>query len=220
MTQPASRRFDLPEADVRMLPFCQPGQAQRWFVRLHAEIAWERHRLRLFGREIDAPRLSCWIGDPGAVYRYSGTRFVPHAWTPALAELRARLRDVCGETYNSVLCNLYRDGRDSMGWHSDDEPELGPQPRIASLSFGASRRFLLRHRRDPSLQLEIELPSGSLLLMAGATQSNYRHCLPKSARVDAPRINLTFRTLVSGRDRGDPRAAVDARASPENRRVR
>ena len=190
--------FDLPGADVRLMQFCDAGVAQEWFKRVHDEVIWERHRLRLFGREVESPRLSCWIGDPDAVYTYSGTRFAPHAWTPACAELRERVSVLCDERYNSVLCNLYRDGRDSMGWHSDDEAELGPEPCIASLSFGATRRFRLRHRRDPALRLELDLASGSLLLMAGATQRNYRHDLPKSARVLRPRINLTFRRVFAG----------------------
>ena len=196
---PPWQRIDLPDADVRVLAFCRPVEAQRWFERLRDEIPWERHRLRLFGREVDAPRLSCWIGDADAVYVYSGTRFVPHAWTPACAELRERVSSLCGESYNSVLCNLYRDGSDSMGWHSDDERELARQPCIASLSFGAVRRFRLRHRRDPMQRLELDLASGSLLRMAGATQRNYRHDLPKSARAVGPRINLTFRNIRGDR---------------------
>ena len=193
------QRFALPGADVRLAQFCDAHAAQRWFEQLFSEIAWERHRLKLFGREIDAPRLSCWIGDPDAVYRYSGVRFVPHAWTPACAQLRDAVMALCGENYNSVLCNLYRSGRDSMGWHSDNEPELGPQPIIASLSFGASRRFRLRHRRDPALRLELELATGSLLLMAGTTQRNYRHDLPKTVRAVGARINLTFRRITGAR---------------------
>lgn len=187
--------FDLSDADVRLAQFCANVPAQRWFARLHDEIAWERHRLRLFGRDIDAPRLSCWVGDPDAAYRYSGTRFAPHAWTPALAELREYLFAQCGESCNSVLCNLYRDGRDSMGWHSDDEAELGPQPTILSFSFGGVRRFRLRHRKRAELRLELDLPSGSLLRMSGATQQHYRHDLPKTARAVAARINLTFRRI-------------------------
>ncbi len=187
--------FDLPGADVRLMQFCDADAARLWFQRLRDEVPWERHRLRLFGREVESPRLSCWIGDPDAVYTYSGTRFTPHAWTPACSELRERVAVLCRERYNSVLCNLYRDGQDSMGWHSDDEAELGPQPCIASLSFGAARRFRLRHKRDPALRIELELRSGSLLLMAGLTQRSYRHDLPKSARVTGPRINLTFRTI-------------------------
>ena len=160
-------------------------------------------RLRLFGRTVDAPRLSCWMGDAGTAYTYSRTRFEPQPWAPAVAELRTRVSARCGVGFNSVLCNLYRDGRDAMGWHSDDEPELGPAPVIASLSFGATRRFRLRHRRDPALRLELELESGSLLLMSGATQRNYRHDLPRAPRVAAPRINLTFRsipTMASGQE--------------------
>jgi alkylated DNA repair dioxygenase AlkB len=204
----AWQAFDLPGADVRLAQFCDAPSAQRWFERLDAEVPWERHRLRLFGRKVDAPRLSCWIGDVAATYTYSGSRFTPHAWTPASAELRDRLSVLCAEPFNSVLCNLYRDGTDSMGWHSDDEAELGARPCIASLSFGASRRFRLRHRRNPDLRIEIELASGSLLLMAGATQRNYKHDLPKSARASAPRLNLTFRhiiAIVPDRDPAKPR---------------
>lgn len=169
------------------------------FVQLRAEIAWEQHHLRIFGRTLASPRLSCWIGDADAVYTYSRTRFEPRPWTPLLAMLRAPLRDGCGQDFNSVLCNLYRDGRDSMGWHSDDEPELGAEPTIASLSLGATRRFRLRHKRDPSLRLELDLPAGSLLVMSGATQRNYRHDLPRALRVAEPRLNLTFRHIGQGR---------------------
>jgi alkylated DNA repair dioxygenase AlkB len=111
--------------------------------------------------------------------------------------LRTRLEPLCRVEHNSVLCNRYRDGRDAMGWHSDDEPELGPEPVIASLSFGAARRFRLRHRRAAGIGVDLELAPGSLLVMAGATQANYRHALPRSARVTAPRINLTFRRILA-----------------------
>ena len=191
------QRFDLPGADVRLARLCSVGEAQEYFARLHAEIPWERHRLRLFGREIDAPRLSSWIGDADAVYTYSRVRFEPHAWTPTLRELRDRLAETCAQRYNSVLCNLYRDGNDAMGWHSDSEPELGPAPSIASLSFGATRRFRLRHRTDAQLRLEIELEAGTMLLMSGATQRNYRHDLPRAKALSEPRINLTFRQVLA-----------------------
>jgi alkylated DNA repair dioxygenase AlkB len=214
-TPKAWTTFDLPGADVRLMQLCDADIAQEWFKRVHDEVVWERHRLRLFGREVESPRLSSWIGDADAVYTYSGTCFTPRAWTPACAALRDRISILCDQRYNSVLCNLYRDGRDSMGWHSDDEPELGPQPCIASLSLGAARRFRLRHRRDPGLRLELELAPGSLLLMAGATQRNYRHDLPKSARVAEPRINLTFRVVTSAiiPDREDQGAAARGRTS-------
>jgi alkylated DNA repair dioxygenase AlkB len=214
------QRFDLPGADVRLAQFCDAASAQCWFTRLHGEVPWERHRLRLFGRQIDAPRLSCWIGDADAVYTYSGTRFMPHAWTETCSELRDGLVAFGSERYNSVLCNLYRDGHDSMGWHSDDEAELGACPSIASLSFGASRRFRLRHRSNPDLRLEIELPTGSLLLMAGTTQRNYKHDLPKSARVVGPRLNLTFRRIMAiVPDREVQEAAILGRTSQKSRRT-
>lgn len=194
---PQWQHYDLPDADVRLAQFFDAETARDWFARLNAEIPWERHRLRLFGREIDAPRLSRWVGDVDAIYRYSGRTFVPHAWTLALTELREYLLRQCGESYNSVLCNLYRDGQDAMGWHSDNEPELGMRPVIASFSFGGVRKFRLRHRVDPAARLELELPSGSLLRMGGATQQFYRHDLPRTARSVAPRINLTFRRILT-----------------------
>ncbi len=185
---------DLPGAQLRLAEglFADPAGL---FALLRAVTPWEQHRLHIYGRAVDSPRLSCWVGDPDAVYTYSRTRFEPRSWTPPLAELRRGLQELCAQPFNSVLCNLYRDGRDHMGWHSDDEPELGPAPVIASLSFGATRRFRLRHRRDKALGLELALTSGSLLLMAGATQRNYRHDLPRALRVHEPRINLTFRQV-------------------------
>ena len=114
----------------------------------------------------------------------------------ALSEIRRRLVWELDCEFNSVLANLYRDGRDCMGWHSDNEPELGPQPVIASLSLGATRRFVLKDRREPSQKLEIALPHGSLLVMRGDTQQHYRHALPRTAKPGGERINLTFRRIV------------------------
>ncbi|MGY3265995.1 alpha-ketoglutarate-dependent dioxygenase AlkB family protein [Lysobacter sp. HA35] len=189
------RPLVLPDADVRLNPdWLAPVESAALFDALQDGVAWENHPVRLFGREHPAPRLSCWVGDPDATYRYSGLLRAPHLWTPPLAALRDRLRSELGTDFNSVLANLYRDGSDAMGWHSDDEPELGPAPVIASVSLGATRRFVLKARRgDESLALE--LPSGSLLLMQGATQANYRHALPRTARPVGPRINLTFREI-------------------------
>jgi alkylated DNA repair dioxygenase AlkB len=196
-------RLPVPGADVRCAPaWLASAEASVLLDELRAEIPWERHRLRLFGRELEAPRLSCWIGDAGAAYAYSGTRFAPRPWPPVLAALRVRVERACGGRFDSVLANLYRDGNDSMGWHSDDEPELGERPLIASLSLGAERRFRFRRRRargEPMQAgdtLELRLPHGSLLCMAGDTQHHYRHDLPKMRAVTAPRINLTFRLVV------------------------
>lgn len=165
------------------------------FDKLLNEIGWEVHRIRIFGRHIDSPRLSCWIGDPGASYTYSRTRFQPHPWPAMLTLLRSRLRETLGFDFNSVLANRYRDGRDAMGWHSDDEPELGPQPVIASVSLGATRRFALKPRGEGG-RLTLDLPHGSLLVMRGDTQTRYRHALPRTARPIGERINLTFRRIL------------------------
>lgn len=164
---------------------------------LQTQVPWDAHRIRMFGRWLDSPRLSCWMGDADAHYRYSGADFLPHPWTPAVLAVREQLQQAVDGRFNSVLLNRYRDGRDSMGWHSDDEPELGPMPLIASLSLGASRRFLLRRRDDPAQKLEYLLGHGDLLLMRGQCQRDYQHALPKTARVCDERINLTFRQIVA-----------------------
>lgn len=192
-------QLDLPGADVRWLPgWLAQAEAAALFAYLLHAVEWEVHRIRLFGRLVDSPRLSCWIGDADASYRYSGTRFAPHPWPPALLPVRARLEAETGVAFNSVLANRYRDGRDAMGWHSDDERELGPRPLIASLSLGAARRFVLRHRQEPTLRHALELSPGGLMLMGGETQRLYRHALPRTARPVGERINLTFRRVAAG----------------------
>lgn len=204
-------RIDLPGADVEWLPGWLPApEAGALRQALLDEVAWEVHRIRVFGREVDSPRLSCWIGDADARYRYSGTDFVPHAWPPSLAGLPERLALTAGGSFNSVLLNRYRDGRDAMGWHSDDEPELGVRPLIASLSLGAPRRFVFRHRLDRSLKRELVLGHGDLLLMAGDTQRLYHHALPRTARPVGERINLTFRRIAPRAARGTGRGLSDA----------
>lgn len=189
-------RIDLPGADIQWLPQWLPAPASAdLFERLVRQVPWEVHRIRMFGQMVDSPRLSCWVGDADAAYRYSGTRFEPRPWTPALQELRARLAAETGCAFNSVLLNRYRDGHDSMGWHSDDERELGPQPLIASLSLGATRRFAFRHRRERPLRRDLDLGPGDLLLMGGDTQALYHHSLPRTAKPVGERINLTFRLI-------------------------
>lgn len=198
-------RLPLPDADVRLDPAWLPRvQADALLAAVRAEVPWSVHRIRMFGRMVDSPRLSAWVGDAHARYRYSGAVFEPLPWTPALASLRARLRDALDLDFDSVLANLYRDGCDAMGWHRDDEPELGPAPVIASVSLGATRRFVLRHRPrarageagDTRARHAVELPHGSLLVMAGATQARWQHALPRTARPVGERINLTFRRIV------------------------
>jgi alkylated DNA repair dioxygenase AlkB len=186
----------LPDAELAFDPhWLDAAEADRLLLDLRDSVAWENHRIRLFGREHASPRLSCWIGDPDASYLYSGTRFEPRPWPTVLRPLRERLSRELGIDFNSVLANRYRDGRDCMGWHSDAEPELGPAPVIASVSLGATRRFVLKHRSEPERKLALELPHGSLLVMRGDTQRHYRHALPRTAKPIGERINLTFRRI-------------------------
>ena len=172
-----------PQLAVQHRPhWVAPDQADALLHALQQQIPWEVHRIRMFGRWVDSPRLSCWMGDPQARYRYSGTEFVPQPWSALLLPLRDQLQDTLQAPFNSVLLNRYRDGDDGMGWHSDNEPELGPEPVIASLSLGAARRFALRRREDHNRKAEVTLGHGDLLVMAGQTQRLYQHALPKSAR--------------------------------------
>lgn len=167
---------------------------------LVAVVPWVQELYLRGARAQPAPRLTSFHGDPGSGYTYSGIHYEPAPWLRELAELRARLGERTGIAFNCVLCNLYRDGRDSVGWHADDERELGPSRddiAIASVSLGASRRFVLKHRRD-GRRLVFDLGGGSLLLMRGRTQQHWVHTLPKTARPVGPRLNLTFRVVVTG----------------------
>jgi alkylated DNA repair dioxygenase AlkB len=163
------------------------------FARLLAETPWREESVVVYGKRHLQPRLTAWYGD--ASYTYSGLRLEPLPWTALLLELRAAVEAACGQRFNSVLLNRYRNGRDSMGMHSDDEPELGAEPVIASLSYGATRIFVLRHKRDKRT-LRLPLGDGSLLLMSGPLQRNWLHGINKSARPLEERINLTFRYIA------------------------
>jgi alkylated DNA repair dioxygenase AlkB len=179
----------------------QSAQGQA-FLDFQQTINWQTQRIRMFGKWVDSPRLSCWIGDPQARYRYSGTTFEPQPWSAGLLALRERLEGELGMPFNSVLANLYRDGGDAMGWHSDDEPELGAEPVIASVSLGAARRFLLRRRDDHAVRQALVLEPGSLLVMRGHSQRDWQHALPRTAKPVGPRINLTFRHVAPIAGRG------------------
>jgi alkylated DNA repair dioxygenase AlkB len=193
----ACHSLHLPGADLLFYPdWIEPGLADSLMKASREKIEWECHRIKIFGREVDSPRLSCWMGDAGASYVYSQTRFEPHPWTPELQALRLRLQSEFESGFNSVLANLYRNGQDSMGWHSDDERELGKQPVIASISLGATRRFSLKAKTEAAKAVHLELPHGSLLLMRGDTQKNYRHALAKTAKPVGERINLTYRNIT------------------------
>jgi alkylated DNA repair dioxygenase AlkB len=162
---------------------------------LTEQINWQQPVIRLFGRSRPIPRLQAWHGDPGCSYRYSGMSLQPEAWGATLSALKMRVQDLTGVSFNSALLNLYRDGNDSMGWHADDEPELGEDPVIASLSFGEARNFKFRHKQLRTSH-SIRLLNASLLVMCGTTQEFWQHSIAKSKRELTPRINITFRTIV------------------------
>lgn len=166
------------------------------FQRLHTQIDWRQEFITLYGKRHPQPRLTAWYGDAGATYRYSGLTLKPCPWVPVLQTAKSLVESAARHRFNSVLLNLYRTGQDSMGWHSDNEPELGRHPVIASLSFGATRRFIMRHcdRKDLP-KVELCLSHGSLVIMQGKTQHCWQHQVPKTAKPVGPRINLTFRWI-------------------------
>lgn len=196
MRAPESIR--LPGGELDYYPeMALPWAPETLFDTLKRELAWRSESITLFGKQMLQPRLIAWYGDAGASYGYSGKRHEPQPWTACLSELRQCLESQLDTRFNSVLANLYRDERDSMGLHADNEPELGAQPVIASLSLGETRVFRLRHVHDRSLKpLRLALPSGSLLVMRGDTQQNWKHEIPKSTKPCGPRINLTFRYVA------------------------
>ncbi|HZW21610.1 alpha-ketoglutarate-dependent dioxygenase AlkB [Noviherbaspirillum sp.] len=186
-----------PDADLRVMPAFYPGQeASALMQRLLEETPWQQEAITLWGKQHLQPRLSAWYGDPGSAYAYSGVVLQPHAWTPTLLRIKSDVENAAGQRFNSVLLNLYRNEEDSVGWHSDAEPELGQCPVIASLTLGETRTFRLRHKSRKELKpLLLDLADGSLLLMAGTTQHCWQHAVLKERRPRGPRINLTFRTI-------------------------
>ncbi len=188
--------LDLFEGEALLWPLAFAADEANSLLReLRTGVDWQQEEILIFGQRRLVPRLVAWHGDPAARYVYSGTEHRPQPWTPTLEYIRHRASTLAGVAFNAVLLNLYRDGRDGMGWHADDEPELGRNPVIASVSLGAERRFCLRHRRRRDLKVDLPLPHGSLLCMAGATQHHWLHALPKTRRPVDERINLTFRQV-------------------------
>jgi alkylated DNA repair dioxygenase AlkB len=180
---------------LRLTPFLHPPEATRLKARLVADLTWEQRAISLFGREVLQPRLIAWAG--GLPYRYSGQTLEPRPMLPVLLELTERVSARAGVEMNHVLVNRYRDGRDSMGYHADDEPELGRDPTVVTLSLGVARRFVLRSRvdkREPPLALTLE--HGALLILAGPCQHRYRHAVPRQPSLSGERISLTFRRLL------------------------
>ncbi len=186
----------LKEAEVLYYPsFFSSSESLDYFEILQKETIWQQDDIKLFGKIYPQPRLTALYGNNEQSYSYSGIKMFPKPFNKTLREIKLKIEEVCQIEFTTVLLNLYRDGNDSNGWHSDDEKELGDNPFIASVSFGTNRMFHLKHKQDKNLRYKLLLETGSLLIMKGATQHNWQHQLPKSKKIKEPRINLTFRIL-------------------------
>lgn len=191
--------IDLPNAEIVIHRSLFDGEeASRHFDGLLSETKWSQETIQMFGKVTNIPRLTAWYGDADKPYTYSGIQMQPLPWTERLLEIKTRVETISQTVFNSVLLNQYRDGNDSVDWHADDEPELGANPVIGSVSFGGIRDFRFRSKdadsSDTHTTETIELRHGDVLLMSGETQRNWNHQIPKRAKAD-PRINLTFRTI-------------------------
>ena len=174
-------------------------ESNKFMGLLRSSIPWQQDHLSIAGKRIPVPRLQCWMGDAQSDYGYSGIRLSPTPWAPAVESIKQRIRELSGLEFNSVLLNLYRSGNDSVAWHADDEPELGPDPIIASVSFGCERTFQLKPKTcsdSKPKKHEIILRSGSIVIMKNGLQNNWVHQIPKVKHAIGDRINLTFRTII------------------------
>lgn len=188
--------FNIPDADIEYYPnFFNINQANDFFEKLKNEIPWQQDMITVFGKTHPQPRLTALFGNEGKPYSYSNIIMQPNAWNPLLLFIKNELEEICQENFTTVLLNYYRDGKDSNGWHADNEKELGRNPVIASVSFGAERFFHLKHNMIKEQKLKINLEHGSLLIMKGATQHFWKHQIPKTAAAIGPRINGTFRII-------------------------
>jgi alkylated DNA repair dioxygenase AlkB len=188
--------LDLPDAAIIYYPaFFDKEEADSIYAELLNEIPWQQDEIRVFGKIHPQPRLTSLFGNEAKPYSYSNIKMQPHPWNLLLQNIKSQIESVSDTTFTTVLLNYYRDGKDSNGWHADNEKELGLNPIIASVSFGAERTFQLKHNSDKNHKKSIVLEHGSLLLMKGTTQHFWKHQIPKTAKPIGPRINLTFRVI-------------------------
>jgi alkylated DNA repair dioxygenase AlkB len=196
LNQIHGKQLDMIDGEVILYEdFFNSSESQLLFNDLRDNIDWKQENIRTYGKYIPIPRLSAWYGDSGLSYTYSKITMQPNQWTATLINIKSRIESFTGNQFNSVLINLYRNGKDSVSWHSDDEPELGKNPIIASVSFGATRRFMFRHKFKKDQKMEVKLMPGSLLMMKGVTQHFWQHQIPKTTTLTQERINLTFRKI-------------------------
>ena len=195
----------MPDADVSILRDLDTHASHKEiFDALLHETKWQQREMNIYGKKVLQPRLTAWYGDPSRTYMYSGIRNIPLPWTDLLRELKRRIEDCTDITFNSVLLNYYRDNSDSMGFHSDDERELGREPAIASLSLGDTINFIFKHKLRKDLPtVSVPLNNGSVLLMKGATQRFWKHAINRETRPCGPRINMTFRRIYTAQELDD-----------------
>jgi alkylated DNA repair dioxygenase AlkB len=193
------QKLPIPDAEVYYLRRLDLGLADDLILHeLIASTPWRQESVVVWSKTFPQPRLVAWYGDRGSDYTYSGIRLSPLPWTDLLLGIKSRVETAASASFNSVLLNYYRDNRDSMGFHSDDEPELGERPTIASLSLGEERTMVLKHNTNKLLRpVRLKLESGSLLLMKGETQHYWKHGIGKESRHCGPRVNLTFRSILA-----------------------
>lgn len=189
-------QLNLPDSDVIYIPnFFNKTEADKIFMELLNDTPWQQDIITVYGKTHLQPRLTALYGNEGKPYSYSNIKMLPQNWTFLLKKIKFHIESIANTNFTTVLLNYYRDGSDSNGWHADDEKELGINPIIASVSFGAERNFQLKHNNDKTLKKNIILEHGSLLIMKGVTQHNWKHQIPKTAKPVGPRINLTFRVI-------------------------
>jgi len=190
-------KFNLPDADVVLYEnYFNPTESNELFETLKNSIEWRQDKMNIYGKEINFPRLTAWYGENDKNYSFSGITLKPMYWTDSLLQIKKAIERVENNNFNSVLLNLYRNGQDSISWHTDAEKELGKNPVIASVTFGGTRIFQLKHKFDKNFKIiNIPLQHSSLLIMKGETQHYWLHQVPKTKKVIGERINLTFRTI-------------------------
>lgn len=196
MQDAPTNKLGMVNAEVEYYPsFFSKRESDKFYKILLENILWQQDYITFYGKTMPIPRLTAWYGETDKPYTYSGIPMKPHFWSSELLDIKNRIEEKAGVKFTSVLINQYRTGNDSVAWHADDEPELGKNPIIGSVSFGATRSFQFKHKEHPELKEKIELQHGSFLLMKGETQHHWLHQIPKTSKQLPPRINLTFRII-------------------------
>ena len=191
----SNKSVDLPPGFVYLPNFMDKQDADEAFDHLFSNLAWQQPTIEVYGKRHLVPRLQCWMGEIGSHYQYSGKLFTATGWNAHVLRIKQQVEKQTNKTFNSALVNLYRDGQDKMGWHADDEKELGTSPAVVTVSLGVQRTFQFKHNSQGET-VNLELESGSLLLMQPGVQASYKHAVPARQKIHQGRISLTFRDIL------------------------